>query len=81
MKTSQRLLAFDGSDEASARLTTTTGHGGSTTDSFIKPKLSRSDDGWWILGYECGPLGPYETKSLAAEDMAGVRRFYEKHSR
>lgn len=43
------------------------------------PELERRSDGWWILGFECGPVGPYETKAEAQEDQRGLVRFYEEN--
>ena len=38
-----------------------------------RPKL------WWVLGFECGPMGPYKTKEEAQDDARGVEKFYKNN--
>ncbi len=39
-------------------------------------QIRRGKRGWWILGFECGAMGPYKTRAEALEDARGVQRFY-----
>lgn len=48
-------------------------------DDNSSPELQKRTDGWWILGFECGPVGPYETKAEATDDQRGLTRFYEEN--
>ena len=38
--------------------------------------ITRNTTGWWILGDDYGPMGPYSTRAEAESDRRGVRRFY-----
>lgn len=39
-------------------------------------KLNKETDEWWIEGHD-PPIGPYDLKKDAVEDLAGVTRFYK----
>ena len=43
--------------------------------------ITRKSDGWWIESPSLagGACGPYRTKAEAAEDRAGLARFYRDH--
>ena len=41
----------------------------------------RRDDGWWVVGFECGELGPYDSQAAARADAMGVRAFYAREWR
>lgn len=40
--------------------------------------VARLPGGWWIVGDEYGPMGPYERKADAEADRAGLIR-YARH--
>jgi hypothetical protein len=40
-------------------------------------RLKHLDGKWWIVGLE-PPHGPYDTRSEAEDDKAGLERFYEE---
>ncbi len=35
----------------------------------------------WVVGLCCGPVGPYTHKGEAADDLAGLERFYRSNRR
>lgn len=43
--------------------------------------ITRKSDGWWIESPSLagGACGPYRTKAEAAEDRAGLARFFRDH--
>jgi hypothetical protein len=48
-------------------------------------KLARRPDGWWIVPlasgprwFDCGDMGPYDTRREADDDRRGVERFYQR---
>ena len=46
----------------------------------MKVVIKKDATGWWIFGFECGPLGPYVTRAEAVSDRDGLTRFYKKES-
>ncbi len=38
--------------------------------------LTKTTSGWWILGDDSGPMGPFDTRKEAESDRQGVLRFY-----
>ena len=43
--------------------------------------VEERDDGWWIIPnktWDCGELGPYDTKKEAEDDRRGINRFYRQ---
>lgn len=47
-----------------------------------KVKIRKGKRGWWITGYPCGPVGPYDTKTCDEfeDDLASMKRFFSKQS-
>lgn len=45
-----------------------------------KGRLVRRADGWWIVGFDCGDMGPYERKADADSDRVGVHRWYARQN-
>ena len=37
-------------------------------------RLAKLPGGYWILGGDCGPIGPYSTKGEAEDDRRGLVR-------
>lgn len=37
--------------------------------------------GWWIVGLDCGPTGPYATRAEAQSDLSGLRRWYRENAK
>lgn len=45
---------------------------------MVRYKIKRLGKHWWIIGDEdFGPYGPYTTRSEAADDVRGIKRFEE----
>ena len=40
------------------------------------PRITKRRRGFWILGFDCGPVGPYKYKYEAEEDLRGLIRWY-----
>lgn len=46
---------------------------------LTQAKVIKRPKGWFIVGFECGDMGPYTDKETAHDDAVGVQQFYQHY--
>ena len=44
-------------------------------------KVVKQGTEWYIVGFECGDLGPYSDHDTAHDDAVGVQNFYKHYNK